>query len=304
MRTISPQSAHNGPLVSGILREVQQRERGFGGKFLITEERAGVYYDPSDESLTREERTTLNKNLVAIFRENLEDHVGADETAMPGSALLAESPLSGKPIALELIEQFAQEQGILSLEEAALRWIELYAEMALPGFLTIMSRYGISLEGHLQNSVPVFRNGSPVRMILRDFGGVRMLRERLAKQGLLRDFLAGSITIKDDLQDVRAKIFYPVFQNHLGELITTIVRALGIEEERLWRPVAEVSRAVYAELKRDERIAQQAAEDEAALFAERIDLKAMTTMRLLGEFTTYAFAEVPNPLWVLEKTYS
>jgi siderophore synthetase component len=296
VRTISPNSAENGPTLSRILKTIQEREGNFDGNFLILEERVGVYYRPNEERLTDSERMILGKNLASILRENPENHVAPGEISMPGSGLLAESPFSSKAVVVELIERFAREHGISRLEEAAVLFMRRYAEVALPGFLTVMSRYGISLEGHLQNSVAVFRGGTPVRMILRDFGGVRILRERLAKQGLHADFYPGSATVIDDVADMRNKIYYPVFQNHFGELIMAIVRGLGVSERELWQPVADTCRDVFASLKGDPLIGGQAAADEAALFEDKIDLKAMATMRLLGDVTSYTFAKVPNPL--------
>jgi siderophore synthetase component len=296
VRTISPNSAENGTTISRILRDVQEKEGRFGGTFVILEERVGVYYSPEDPTLTHEERMTLGKNLASILRENPENHVQDGDISMPASALIAKSPLSGELVVLELIGRFAEENGIADLREAAVAFIRTYANVCLPAFLTVMSRYGISLEGHMQNSVAVFSGGTPVKMILRDFGGVRILRERLARQGFQAEFFPGSATIIDDVEDMRNKIFYPVFQNHFGELITAIVRSLGLDEYQLWQPVAAICREVFNRLKQDPLIGAQAAEDEAALFAPQIDLKAMATMRLLGDVTRYTFAKVPNPL--------
>ncbi|MBL0388485.1 hypothetical protein JJB07_17930 [Tumebacillus sp. ITR2] len=292
VRTVSPNSAQNGPLLSRILRIVQDREQSFGGRFRILTEEVGVYYRPSGV-----EDALLGKNLASILRENPENHVGESELAMPGSAQLAVSPVSGKLIVGELIEAFASKRGYTDLQEAAAAWMQEYAEVALPGFLTVMSRYGISLEGHLQNSVAVFHEGVPVRMIVRDFGGVRILRERIARQELHAEFYPGSATVIDDVEDMRNKIYYPVFQNHFGELILSVVRAVGVEEKRLWQSVAAVCRRVFHEMKQESgSIGQQAADDEAALFAPTLDLKAMATMRILGDVTTYTFASVPNPM--------
>jgi len=296
IRTVQPSAAVNGPLISGLLRDIQTREADFGGQFRILEERVGVHYSPTDASLSSQERFQLEKNLASILRENPENHVEAGEVPMPGSALLARSPLSGQPIVGELIEQYAQVNQIDDRGEAAVAFMAQYADTCLPGFLITMCRYGIALEGHLQNSVPVFRDGRLVRMILRDFGGVRILRERIARQGLTAEFHRGAATIIDDVQDLRNKIYYPVFQNHFGELIAAIVRWSGVEEARLWQPVATACRRVFAELQQDGAIARQTAEDEAVLFAATIDLKSMATMRLLGDVTTYTFAKVPNPL--------
>jgi len=197
---------------------------------------------------------------------------------------------------MEVLELFAAGRGIAGADLAAIAFVRRYCEICLPGFLTIMSRYGVSLEGHLQNSIPVFRGGETVCVLVRDFGGVRILRERLVRQGIRADLYPGSAVVIEDVEDLQNKVYYPVFQNHLGELVACLVRRLDVEEERLWGSVAEVCRGVFRELKGDPGIREQAVRDESALFRPTLDLKAMTTMRLLGDVTRYTFSEVPNPL--------
>ncbi|MNX25318.1 Aerobactin synthase [compost metagenome] len=293
VRTVSPQSAQNGPEFSRLLRLISAREQAFHGHFRVLEERLGIAYAPPTSG---EDASLLSRNLAALFRENPEDHVGPGEIAMPGSALLARSPFTGKPVALELVSRFARNHGLPDLASASTAFMRRYAATCLPAFLTLMTRYGLSLEGHLQNSVAVFRDGMPVRMLVRDFGGVRILGDRLKAHGLEAQFHRGSATVIDDVADLRNKLFYPVFQNHLGELIATLVRDGGADPHALWGAVAEVCRETYRVLKQDTAISPQAAEDEAALFAPGIDLKAMVTMRLKGDVTQYTFAQVPNPL--------
>ncbi|WP_034645239.1 ferric iron reductase [Bacillus methanolicus] len=95
---------------------------------------------------------------------------------------------------------------------------------------------------------------------------------------------------------MRNIISYSVFQNHFAELITCVVRALGIDEEDLWKQIVAACKAVFTELKKDPNIAEQAEADEQALFQPMIDLKALTTMRLRGDITFYPFTKVPNPM--------
>jgi siderophore synthetase component len=278
VRTVSPNAAENGPTLSRILDEVRVREAGFGGRFGVLTERVGQ-----------------GKHLAAIFRENPENHAGPGEVALPASALVAESPVGGGPVAGELLDRFARCRGLADLAAAA-AFVKQYAAVAVPGFLTLMSRYGIGLEGHLQNSVAVFRDGEPVRLLVRDFGGVRIFPERLRRQRIEAAFYPGSATVTDDVEDLRNKVYYAFFQNHLGELIGCLARRAGAEEGPLWGAVAGVCRTAFRELAADAAIAGQAAADEAALFRPALALKAMTTMRLRGEVTRYAFAAVPNPL--------
>jgi len=296
VRLVSPQSAENGPVLSRLFRDILKREPGLANRLVPLEERSGVYYNPPEKWLPLDERGHLQANLAAILRENPETHVREGELPVVAAALIARSPFGDRPIVLELVDRFAEQHAIPDRHKAAVQFVRQYAETALPGFVTLMVRYGIGLEGHMQNCVAVFRQGELVRMIVRDFGGVRLLPERLERQGLHVQLYPGSSIVSRDVTALRGMLAYSVMQNHVAELIAAIVRALGTEESRLWQPVREVCRRVFAELKRDPLVSEQAAADEEALFQPMISLKTLMTMRLKGEVTGYAYQMVPNPL--------
>ncbi len=298
VRTVSPQAAENGPMLTRVLVDVQEREGYFDGQFAVLREDASIYYRSNDDSLTDDRRAELSKNLAAILRENPENHAAEGEIAMPAAALIARSPIGTRSIVSELIERFALNQNTGDLQTSSIEFLRRYARVSVRGFFTLMVRYGIGLEGHLQNAVPIFRlrDGEPLRMLIRDFGGVRVLPQRLAARGIQVDFLPGSATVADDAEDLRNKVFYAFIQNHLGELIATIYRSVGGDERCLWQPVAETCQEVFDDMKREPELQANATEDEAALFRPTLALKALATMRLQGQVTRYSFAEVSNPL--------
>ena len=303
VRVVSPQAAENGPMLTRLLAEIRGREADFGGRFAVLREDVGISYRPPEGcGLDRREADEQSRQLGAILRQDPEDGLGPGEIALPAAALVADSPMGGGPIVAGLIERFAASRPGGDPSGVAAEFIARYAEVTLPGPLTLMVRYGIAVEGHLQNCVPVFRigDGSPVRMLVRDLGGVRVLADRLAPHGLAANLRAGSATRADDARDLLDKIDYALIQNHLGELIATIARRYDLDEADLWRPVADACRRAFASLRRDPALAERADADESALFGPTLRLKAMVRMRLRGDVTDYQFAEVSNPLVAAE----
>lgn len=294
VRTVSAQAAQNGPMLAELLNEVRQREGDFDGTLVVLLEDVGVHYVP-DKFVTDERKAIVQKNLSAILRESPDPYIHAGEVGMPASSLIAQSPLSRQPIVAELIDEFADVHGLQS-SDAVLPFLRKYAELTIPGMLTLMTRYGIGLEGHLQNCVPVFREGLPVRMLVRDMGGVRILPERLAPHGLKVQFLPGSATLALDADDLRNKVGYAFLQNHWGELIACIVRHYGVDEMACWELVAAVCNKVFQLLAAAPESQENALADRAAFFRSRVPLKALTTMRLRGDVTKYSFSDVANPL--------
>ncbi|AMX84631.1 hypothetical protein GS3922_13795 [Geobacillus subterraneus] len=288
VRSISPQSANNGAAYSRLFRTIMERENILSGIFLPVCEIGGCSFRSEDPKKAR--------NLSVIYREGLGRFIGEGEVAIAGTALYAPSPFSGQTIIVEIIEAYASGCGRPSSHETALSFLHEYAAIAVRGFLTLLVKYGIGLEGHLQNTVPVFRQGKPVKLLFRDWGGIRLYRPRLTRQGLEIDVRPDSITVTDDLREVQNKVFYTVFQNQLGEIIRHISRRWGIAEEQGWACVRRQCDAVFAELAKDPSLTFAVDEDRQALYRPLVDHKALTKMRLQPEAKTYCFVSVPNPL--------
>jgi siderophore synthetase component len=294
-RSISSNTAQNAPEFSRLILEIMRREPGLAEVFVPVCETAGVSFKVGLAEMDAQVRTIKSRNLSVVLRENVESFVEPGELAIVGSSLYAESPLTGKPVLVELIERYARTVGEASPHEAATRFVSEYAAIALPGYLTMMVKYGVGLEGHLQNVVPVFRQGRPVRMLFRDWGGTRLYVERLGRQGLEPNLRPGSVTVARNVEEMRNKVFYTVFQNHVAEIILQASKHMGVTEQELWRKIYEVSDGVFERLVSDPEHADAALRDREALFEAKVGHKALTRMRL-STAGGDRYVSVPNPL--------
>jgi D-ornithine---citrate ligase len=283
-RTISVASARNGPSLSALVGRLLADDQD-GGRLLLMSETAGAAV-AADSVRTRD--------LTAIVRSGLSGRLRAGEVAVPGSALYARSPLSGRPLLAEIVDRYAGTRRLGDPPAAALAFLDEYARLLLPPVLRLATRYGIALEAHLQNCVPTFVAGVPHRLALRDFAGLRVYRPRLAARGVALALWPGSVVDTADAAVMRAKLGYTALQAHLGELVLRLVGSHGLDEPAAWRAVRAVLDEVYDGLRGEPGLAGDAADDHGFLTAARVPHKALVRMRLGGAGDVYV--PVPNPL--------
>lgn len=285
VRSISTQTALNSTLFTKMITTVMKNESHLKD-FLPLNELAGAAFNSKEELKSR--------NLTMLLRENLDSKLLDDEVPIAGPAFYATSPISGKTILVELVHEFASESNLAN-EEAPLPFFEEYISKVIPGYLTLMVKYGIALEGHLQNSVPVFKNGKLTRFYFRDWGGARIYKERMDRQGINIDFTPGSISVTEQVEEMHNKLYYTVFQNHLGEIIRHLVKHFGIEESELWRLVREKCDETFQTLSMQEDFKANITQDKYFLYQTNVKHKSLTKMRLTRE-KGYSYTNVPNPL--------
>ncbi|KAK6356769.1 hypothetical protein TWF718_001111 [Orbilia javanica] len=283
IRGISSASARNAPRMSRLLARIiagdidLQRTDSAGRELFIPERAlAAVAFKESKRS------------LAAILRDDIENDMAEDEVALPIASFFARSPLTGNPILLDLVAE---------LGTTPSAWLRALAEVCIPPCLIFLSRYGVSLEPHPQNTVIILRNGWPSRMHVRDFGGARILPSRLAKQGLSIELDAATglvISASSEAEGtaiLRAKLFYPLFGNNLAEVITTLAKENRTVEEELWGVVRSVVRQTGLYLGTEEAL-----DDIKALLENPWRRKCLLSMRLAGAVTDQRYVDGPNPL--------
>lgn len=282
VRTVSAASTKNGPLISKLLEKITASDALVSGSLSIMKDVAGIHYEPEAKE---KNRNFLQKNLASIVRENPEAGLEADEMAVPAAALVAKSPVTGKLLAEEFID---------STSCGTVKWIEAYAEMLLPGILTLMTKYGLSMEAHLQNCVVVFRAGVPVRVVLRDNGGIRVMNERLTRFFANEQVDPSTNLVTEESKELVDIFSHAVFHNHLGEIIAALVRTSSIEEGLLWSQVKRVIEKVYQQLRAD-HVPESFLKDEERILQGPSRMKALVRMRLTDRYSDYDYVDAPNP---------
>lgn len=288
-RVVSPATAHNGPMMSALLAEICRREHGFGGRFLSLAELAGGSYRPA-----RDEPLDAAASLAAIARESPERHTDDGEVALPVAALAARSPHTGRPLLAEVLDELASVRPH-ACSDTAERFLAGYCRCALPALFTLLSRWGVALEPHGQNAVVVLREGLPVRLLYRDFGGIRVSTARLARGGLRPPAVIGALPT-DDEDELRAALFFPLVDTNLSQVVAALARVGQTDSPRLWRLVVRCCRSTYARLTADPAIAVQASRDEAVLFGPTLRSKSMLRVQMSADPHASQWVAVPNPL--------
>ncbi|HMC09213.1 MAG TPA: IucA/IucC family protein [Actinomycetota bacterium] len=289
VRTVSPEAVQNGPAVSAVLAGICRREPGFGKRFVALAELAGGSYRPPPD-----QPPDAAASLAAIARDSPERHTAAGEVALPAAALAARSPLTGRPLLADALEELGSRRR-QPPPDAAASFLEAYCDCSLAPLLTLLSGWGIALEAHGENAVVVLRRGLPVRLLYRDFGGIRISRSRLARRGLTPPPLTGAVPTEDE-EELRAKFLFPLLVTNLGQVVAALERVSGCDAGRLWEIVGRGCRAAYAALLREPDVRAQAQRDEEALFGPTLPVKSMLRVQLSATPHVPQWVAVPNPL--------
>jgi D-ornithine---citrate ligase len=260
-RSISIASTRNGPSITRLLEALSDGE----DRLILMPETAGA-------------AMATGRDVAAIVRGGLGGRTEPGEVAIPAAALPAVSPVTGRSILAEVVDRFGAARG---LSTPATTFLSEYAHLLLSPVLRLLDA-GVGYEAHLQNCIPVFRDGVPVRIAFRDFAGLRLCthRHRIA-------LWPGSVIGTDDIELVRAKAGYTALQAHLGELIARLADSHRLDEDAAWATVRHVIDGLYAEYGWDPG-------DHAFLTAPTMPHKALVRMRLDGDGDAYV--TVRNPL--------
>ncbi|MDT4993933.1 MAG: hypothetical protein QOH97_3825 [Actinoplanes sp.] len=244
VRTVSPAAVHNGPLLSALLRELT---RDLPLDILAESGAGAVIVDGQPQ------------RHLAHLRRAAPRLAGA-EVAVPLAAL---ATVAGETIT------------------DPYTWWEELAGVLVPPLLRVLER-GVALEAHGQNTLVVLDAGHPVRILYRDFGGVRVSARRLRQAGTEPPPLTGDLPC-DDPHVLRTKLAAALFGTVAAQLVALLERRHGADPARLWRIVA--ARSVGTA-------------DGRRMIRDPLPVKATTAMRLADDPLADIWARVANPMAV------
>ncbi len=257
LRTVSPQSAQNGPRLSELLGNLP---------FLsLQAEERGIHFWREGEDLDRA------RHLSLIYRQAPKQIAGTH--LVPCAVLSEPSPLDGLPMVAEAAHD-------------PIDWIARYTELTASTVLPALFEYGIALEAHGQNSLVRLERDQPVELILRDLGGIRIYFPWLHARGLDVRLHPESVVIAHTPEELVAKSHHTYVQGNLAPVVSALAEARGLNERLLWKAVSQTMRRMW-------RWGDEAAR---LWFAPSIQVKALTRMRLGGRSHQYDFCSVKSPL--------
>lgn len=277
MRTVSPASVHNGHRLSQLLKTILSTEKHFDETLYVMYDLGGLHACHNE-----------GKHLSALFRENPEASLSEGERAVVVGALFARSPITHKPLLVEIIEA----SKLLPFD-----FFNLYCERLLKGQMSLYLKYGLALESHQQNTFMVFDKAHrPTKHLNRDLGGIRIKRTLLKRQGYFLSLDSSVAIDTEEDSELRNKFIHANLQSHIGYVIDILVRHFdGVNARPLWERVRAQMEALLERLRSQigEKRYQQ---EKRALFEGSWQLKSLLRMRLEPCHGRYLYRQTSNPL--------
>lgn len=287
-RILSCHNVENAPPVSDWLCDVLDRDAALGdtGLVFLREVLGITYRDPGLSPFLQARQYGM---LGAVWRESIDNHLWAGESAAPFSGL-CQCEADGRPFIAPWIGQ----QGLVP-------WLDALLRASVPPLIHLLYAHGIGMEAHAQNIVLIHREGRPCRIALKDLpGGLRFVRKYLADPGRCPrlaptpsfrkqvNATAGMETLAPD--EVRDYFHDAVFFINFGELSLFLREHYGLMEADFW---ARVAACIVAYQSRHPELASRFAAFD--LFAPTIQVEQLAKRRLFAE-TEARLQSVSNPL--------
>lgn len=270
-------------------------------RFLLESE--GAYYSTKPPGQISAADISISKHLGYIVRQGPYELIGPEEIPLVTIALTDHNRLTVEPLIHELIGRHTKAGDLETLAQGARSWFEAFLEVSVEGLLTLLSVYGIGFEAHMQNTITVVSQstGTPTRLLLRDFGGIRISTDRLEKMGFSEKFFPMSVTVRESMTEVRNKLFYAFYQSVLGELVAELTERYSVTAEDLWQTAYYHTHNAFTRIKSRHPHPDWIDKDFAQFVKKSWNFKSLLSMSLVNTDADYVYTDIANPFYRLYK---
>ena len=270
VRSISNNSVMNSKNISTFIDEIYEHDPLLKTISSPMAEFGGMTYCHSNELKQR--------NLSFILREN---HAKALQgKSMYTATCLFERDHTGTKIYQQLINKS---------QLNPYEWFENYIQLLIKTTITLMTKYGVGLEAHMQNISVCFQQGSPVHLFIKDYGGVRIDISRTGNRLKINEGHTYATT-----NSMHEKVQNTLILNHISTIISHLVADYPLEEVALWKIVCLYIQQVFEQLSKAQI---PWLDDDFCIFnAKTLKQKALMSMRLTNAKNDI-YIEKENPLY-------
>lgn len=269
VRNVSPASIRNGIILSDVVERIY-RSNGYDNSY-IQKDLAGSYLN-----INQSHANKCSFMLRSLIPEQKASH------QLVCASLITDSFVTRKPILIECIETIMQTQD-MSFDSATQLFLTEYTHNLLEATYRLLLEEGISLEAHMQNSTVIIKDGMPLSIYIRDFGGVR-----LYERNIDIDDSTGLIT--DSFEDLLSVFSHAVLYNHLFQLIQVLV-AYGYDSTKGYQIIRNMIADHHVNSAPDINILEQ----------PTFKIKSLLKMRIYAEGYDYQYTNINNPLYMEAK---
>lgn len=218
-----------------------------------------------------------------IVREGLVDY-GKDKDIHVLASLLETMPNQTQ----SLLQLRVQQSGL-----AVDVWLQRYLDVMIQPMISLFATRGISLEGHVQNTLIQFESGIPKVCYVRDLEGI-CLSETIAREAQLIPHVVAHESPVVETHDVAWQRFkYYVIVNHLGHLVSTLGKATR-KEGMLWQVVRSQLQTWTTD-----KVMQRYVDD--LLQSATFSAKANFMSKINNCSETPIYTNIPNPIYLKEE---
>ena len=290
-RALWAKSIHMGPRISTLISDILSKEKDLDKRLEIFPEELGAilrHHGTGDADRGR--------FLSVVYRNA--DPLKRSDGLLPvtAAALLAASPIDGRPLICELIAKSGDESAA-----TVSAFFRTYAGNVVRPILGMYLLYGIALEAHQQNSTVLFdQTGRPRKLLIRDLGETRSFVPLFEERGhrlkpLGRTEMLPSI-FDDDISLVRSWVIDACFICHLHEIALCLNEQYKLTGTSLWRILREEAEAAFDALR--PRMLSDAfwLEERKAFLENPWSSRSVLRMHLERYRDRLVEHELPNPL--------